>query len=255
MFLHRPTAARPNYGIDAPVIVRRLAVLGAAAVASAIVLRTTSFGILSVVVGLVGLWSIGCAVVMVAGSKVGKLRLRDALLSRIAWRGDERVLDVGCGHGLLLVAVAKQLSTGRAVGIDIWSQTDQADNRPEETAENARLEGVADRVEVRDGDARNLEFPEGAFDVVVSSFALHNIPESREREQAVREIIRVLKPGGRVAIVDVWRISQYRRVFRESGMEHVRLSWPSFWFLAPSFVLTARKPLAFRPLTVSVQAS
>ena len=115
------TEARPNYGIDAPVIVQRLAVLGAAAVAAAVVLRTMGFGIFSLVVGAVGMWSIACAVVMVAGSKVGKFRLRDALLFRIAWRGDERVLDVGCGHGLLLVAVAKRLSTGRAVDVDIWS--------------------------------------------------------------------------------------------------------------------------------------
>jgi arsenite methyltransferase len=236
------TEARPNYGIDAPVIVQRLAVLGAAAVAAAVVLRTMGFGIFSLGVGAVGMWSMACAVVMVAGSKVGKFRLRDALLSRIAWRGDERVLDVGCGHGLLLVAVAKRLSTGRAVGVDIWSQTDQADNRPEKTAQNARLEGVADRVEVRDGDARKLDFPDEAFDVVLSSFALHNISDRREREQAVREIIRVLKPGGRVAIVDVWQISQYRRALRESGMEHLRLSWPSFWFLAPSLILTAAKP-------------
>lgn len=234
--------ARPDYGIDAPVIVRRLAVVGVATVVVALILRAMSFGLAAMLVGAVGMWSIACALVMLAGSRVGKFRLRDALLSRIAWRGDERVLDVGCGHGLLLVAAAKRLSTGRAVGIDIWSQIDQADNRPERTVQNARLEGVADRVDVRDGDARKLAFPDEAFDVVVSSFALHNIPAHREREQAVREIIRVMKPGGRVAIVDVWRISQYRRVFRESGLEQVRLSRPSFWFLAPSFILTAVKP-------------
>ena len=177
--------SRPDYGVDAPVIVRRLAVLGAIALLSAVVLRATSFSILSLVIGAVGAWSIACAVVMVGGSRIGKFRLRDALLSRIAWRGDERVLDVGCGHGLLLVAAAKRLSTGRVVGIDIWSQADQADNRPEKTAENARLEGVADRVEICDGDARKLHFPDEAFDVVVSSFALHNIPKSRERERAI----------------------------------------------------------------------
>lgn len=233
---------RPDYGVDAPVIVWRLAVLGAIALLSAVLLRATSFSIFSLVIGAVGAWSIACAVVMVGGSKIGKFRLRDALLSRIAWRGDERVLDVGCGHGLLLVAAAKRLSTGRVVGIDIWSQADQADNRPEKTAENARLEGVADRVEVCDGDARKLDFPDEAFDVVVSSFALHNIPKSQERERAIREIIRVLKPGGRVAIVDVWRISQYRRIFRESRLENLWLSWPSFWFVVPSFILTAAKP-------------
>jgi hypothetical protein len=102
--------ARPDYGIDAPVTVQRLAVVGAATVVVAVVVRTTGFGIASLGVGAVGLWSIACAVVMIAGSRVGKLRLRDALLSRIVWRGDERVLDVGCGHGLLLVAKPSTLS-------------------------------------------------------------------------------------------------------------------------------------------------
>ena len=91
--------ARPDYGIDAPVIVRRLAVVGAVTLAVAVVLRATGFGISSLVVGAVGIGSIVCTVVMIAGSRVGKFRLRNALLSRIVWRGDERVLDVGCGHG------------------------------------------------------------------------------------------------------------------------------------------------------------
>jgi len=93
------TETRPNYGIDAPIIVRRLAVLGAAGVAAAVILRATGFGTFSLVVGAVGTWSIACAVVMVAGSKVGKVRLRDTLVSQIASRGDERVLDFGCGMG------------------------------------------------------------------------------------------------------------------------------------------------------------
>ena len=75
------------------------------------------------------------------GSKVGKLRLRDKIIASIPWRGDEQVLDVGCGHGLMLLAVAKRLQSGRAIGIDIWSQVDQADNNPESTLANARIEG------------------------------------------------------------------------------------------------------------------
>ena len=236
------TEARPDYGLDAPGVVRQLAVLGVVLVGVALALRAGGVGVPALMTAVAGFWLCASAAVMVAGSRLGKLRLRDALLARVPWRGDERVLDVGCGHGLLLVGAAKRLTTGHAIGIDVWSQRDQADNRPEHATRNAQLEGVADRVSVRDGDARKLEFADGAFDVVVSSFALHNIAASGEREQAVREIVRVLRPGGRVAIVDVWRISQYRRVLRDAVMERVALSWPSFWFVAPSFILTAVKP-------------
>jgi arsenite methyltransferase len=231
-----------NYGIDAPGHLRLSAILAVATAAVAILLSATGFGVISLIVGVICGWWAFCAAAMIVASKFGKFRVRDALMSRIAWRGDERVLDVGCGHGLLLVAAAKRLITGRAIGIDIWNQVDQADNHPENTARNARIEGVADRVEIRDGDARKLDFPNESFDVVVSSLALHNIPEKIERDQAIREIVRVLKPGGQVAIYDIKRISEYQQIFLASGMQQVQLSERSYWFLVPAFILTAIKP-------------
>ena len=134
---------------------------------------------------------------MLWSSKIGKVREREKLLDRIPWTGAERVLDVGCGRGLLLVGAARRLTTGRAVGIDIWQAEDLSGNRPEATLENARLEGVADRVEVQTADMRKIPFPDGSFDVVVSSQAIHNIYDSAGRAQAIGEIARVLAPGGR----------------------------------------------------------
>src|SRR3546814_19951441 len=95
---------------------------------------------------------------MLWGSKIGKVRLRDKVLATLPWRGDERVLDVGCGHGLMLAGAAQRLLTGRVIGIDIWRSEDQARNSPEATLRNMRLEGVSERVEVRTADARDLPF-------------------------------------------------------------------------------------------------
>src|SRR5439155_9251689 len=81
-------------------------------------------------------------------SKAGKLRGRERLLDLVPWRGDETVLDVGCGRGLLLVGAARRLTTGRAVGVDLWRGVDLSGNRPEAPLENARLEGVEGRVDV-----------------------------------------------------------------------------------------------------------
>src|SRR5712671_4004586 len=114
------------------------------------------------------------ASLMFASSRFGKLHARDRLLAGLKLRGDEAVLDVGCGHGLLLIAAAKLLPRGHAVGIDLWSQWQQSDNSREATLRNAALEGVEDRVSVHDGDMRKIPFADRSFDVTVAHFAIHN---------------------------------------------------------------------------------
>lgn len=175
-------------------------------------------------------------------SKVGKLHLRDKIIRSIAWRGDEHVLDVGCGHGLMLIGAAKHLTTGRATGIDVWSQVDQADNNPEATMENARIENVADRVSIQNADARKLPFADNSFDVVLSSFVIHNLHRAGDREQIIREIARVFKPGGQLAIADIRHTAQYARVLRELGWTDIQRWFPNFLFVIPTRVLRASKP-------------
>jgi ubiquinone/menaquinone biosynthesis C-methylase UbiE len=110
---------------------------------------------------------------------------------------------------------------------------------------------VAERALVKDGDARRLPFPDGAFDVVVTKEALHNIYNAAERDTAVREIARVLWPGGRLFIGDVRHTGRYIKVLRECGLEDLRrraesvpsllIGAISFGFVYPAHV-TARKP-------------
>src|SRR5262245_23170499 len=113
-----------DYGIDAPNHLRQCVVVAIVAVAGAIILSAMGLGLFAILLLSAGFLSACLAMVMIVASKFGKFRVRDALISRVAWRGDERVLDIGCGHGLLLIAAAKKLTTGRATGIDIWSQVD-----------------------------------------------------------------------------------------------------------------------------------
>jgi ubiquinone/menaquinone biosynthesis C-methylase UbiE len=240
---------RANYGIDAPGLVRNFAFAGTASLVLVIYFYYAfgadrpSLATTVVIVGIVwGASGLGFAGLMVWSSKLGKLRERDRILDAIPWRGDETVLDAGCGRGLMLVGAAKRLRTGRAVGVDIWRKGDQSGNSPEVTLENARAEGVEGLVEIRDGDLRDLPFEDGSFDVVLSSLVLHNIHAREEREGALRELTRVLKPGGRLTIVDIWDTGGYARVLRDNGMEDVLRSRLRFNIFPPVRDVTAKKP-------------
>jgi arsenite methyltransferase len=241
-----PTTA--DYGLDAPGVVAGNAVAGVAALAGAAIgwaaqhRHRVPAAVLGGWLAAWGLIAVAQAWLMVRSSRVGKLQERDQLLDELPWRGDEWVLDVGCGRGLLLIGAAKRLSTGRAVGLDLWRRQDQAGNDPAATMVNAQAEGVTERVELCDGDARQLPFDEQTFDVVISSMTLHNIPGSAGRATAVGEIVRVLKPGGRVAILDFRNTKQYAAALAAAGLGDVHRSQRRFGMYPPVRVVTATKP-------------
>jgi arsenite methyltransferase len=226
---------QPDYGIDAPLVIVIQLIVSASAFALAVALFALSVPHpLGIPLGEIGLVIGVNFLVNVAGmfwySKIGKLRQRERLLDLVSWRGDGTVLDVGCGRGLLLIGVARRLTSGKAIGVDIWQRKSMVGNRPEAALENARLEGVAERVEARDGDARQLPFPDASFDVVVSALVLHNIPGQEGRQQAARELARVLKPGGQVALLGIKHTSECVRVLRESGLSDAKRSAAGFLF-------------------------
>jgi len=233
----------PDWGLDAGAAVCAMFVLGLAATIVGFLLGR---GTLSRHLGpaytlqILGFCFLILASLMFASSRFGKLRARDRLLERLKLRGDEAVLDVGCGHGLLLIAAAKMLPRGRAVGIDLWSM-DQSDNSREATLRNAALEGVAQRVSVHDGDMRKLPFADGSFDATVAHFAIHNVRSREGRREAIREIVRTLNQGGQVAISDIFSLNLYADELRKSDMSDVEISGLSFWTFPPARTVTARK--------------
>lgn len=177
------------------------------------------------------------------GTRHGKFRMWEHILDGLKLQGSEQVLDMGCGRGAVLTAVARRLTTGKATGVDIWRWVDQSGNSANATMANARAEGVADRVVVETGDMRRLPFADHTFDVIVSSLAIHNIPGKAGRVAAVTEAMRVLKPGGRLAIADVRATSLYARTLQSLGATAVvrgRLGW-RFWYEVAVTLVSATK--------------
>ena len=235
---------RADYGIDGPglvigftVVGLLLALLAAGGFAWP---RLMPIAFSAAIAALAG-FLLAYAAVMLGSSLVGKLHLRDRLVEALALPEGAQVLDAGCGRGLALIGCAKQLKSGKAVGVDLWSARDLSDNNPAATRANAAIEGVADRVEVHTGDIRRLPFADAAFDAIISMTVIHNIASREGRDAAIGELVRVLKPGGRVAIFDLVFTRRYAELFQQAGLDVQRLGRHRLW-LFPGESLLARKP-------------
>jgi arsenite methyltransferase len=229
-----------SYGIDAPYAPVFIAVV------------TVVEFVIAIISGQVWLLLIALFVLAVLGFYLhstlrGKFQVWAELLDRMGLQGDERVLDLGCGRGAVLLMAAQHLTTGQAVGVDLWSSADQSGNSAEATRRNAIAEGVADHVELHTGDMTALPFEDNSFDVVVSSLAIHNISGRVGREKAIDEAVRVLRSGGRLMIADIKGTRQHQAQLAKIGMIDVsrrRLGWRFWWGgpWAPTRLVTARKP-------------
>jgi SAM-dependent methyltransferase len=239
---------RGNYGFDAPAVPLFLGGGGVVLVGFAILSATVGEGETWALFPLIG----GLFMLLSAGSfiyttRLGKFAVWAEILGNLGLRGDEQVLDMGCGRGAVLLMAAKLLPRGRAVGLDLWRTVDQSGNSMEMTLENAEREGVRDRVELKTGDITQMPFPDGSFDVVLSALAIHNIKDRQARLKAIDEAVRVLKPGGRLVIADIRHTTEYAHRLRELGMSDIQvrgLGW-RYWYGGPwvaTTLVTAKKP-------------
>jgi arsenite methyltransferase len=235
-----------DYGYDAPYALMTFAALGSVAAVAAIVSWWRQSGHLAAMLGFYGAFFLANAASFFYTTRRGKFRVWDEVIDDLHLCGNERVLDMGCGRGAILTAVAKRLNTGRITGVDLWSTHDQSGNSRDVTMRNAALEGVSDRIDIETGDMRALPFADGIFDVVVSSLAIHNISSNAARAQAVAEAWRVLKSGGRLAIADIRATARYAETLNTLGATGVarrRLGW-RFWYgnpFAGTTLVTASK--------------
>lgn len=239
---------KPDYGLDAPQTVKRMFTRGGWTLGFGVVLWYVNHNeypgpsaALLAALGGAGLIFLAIGAFMTWSSRVAKLGLRDRLLDSLELKGDERVLDVGCGRGLMVIGAAKRLKSGKATGIDVWNSVDLSGNSADAVKQNAKIEGVSDKVKIDTGDARKLVYPDNYYDAVVSTLAIHNIEDATGRDQAIREMWRVLKPGGRLVIFDLFYGRHHAEVLREAGATDVTLSGIGWLWAVPSRTLVARK--------------
>ena len=235
------------YGIDALTVVRNLIFFSLFPLLGAFLLSfiphpvwswigVSYFILVTISLLIVCLW-------MVYSSIILKPRILTELVRSLHLTGSEQVLDIGCGTGLFTIMIAKRLTTGKAHGIDLWDSKDQSGNKLEKTLVNLRLERVKDKVEIQTANMCSLPYPSQTFDKVVSSLAIHNAPNKLEREKALSEILRVLKPGGTFILIDLHFGKQYARYFNQTGISSAFCSKPFFFYCPPIRVVTGKKKI------------
>ncbi len=185
---------------------------------------------LSAAVGLYDWW---------AGRSLGEIH--DTLVELAGLHGGEEILDVGCGTGILSSRLAR-VSNGIVVcGLDAGSRMIKAAEK--------RVQRHDHQAEYRVGTATQLPYSDGRFDVVVSCLLFHLL-QGPEKELALREIFRILKPGGKyvcaefeTAPVGFFRghVSAYPSDLIETVGFGVDAQWPG-----PS--ITKRRPVVYRAL-------
>ncbi len=226
----------PDYGIDAPYTGIKIAVVTLVALITAVFLRTSGnatakeAGNIIFSLAPAGIIILALAVMYV---RVEKFRHRDKMLNMLPWTGNEMVLDVGTGLGLLMIGAAKRLVTGKSVGIDIWNVKDLSNNNYTAAMANAKLEEVKDRITILNADAQDMPLADGSFNYVLSNLCIHNIPTKEGRTKAIQEIVRVLKPGGVALISDFKYTGEYTAEFKKHGLKTSR----KYSFLVAPLVL------------------
>src|SRR5215510_5654339 len=130
------TRLHGSYGIDAPYAPAFIAVMTLVVLVMAILSgHWQTFVPITFMLAVLGFY--------LHSTLRGKFLVWADLLDQLHLRGDERILDMGCGRGAVLLMAAEHLTTGRAVGVDLWRGVDQSGNAMEATKQNAVAEGVA----------------------------------------------------------------------------------------------------------------
>ena len=235
------TTAKLDYGLDSPLTVRHMFSRAGWTLAFALVVyfinRAEYPGPaveLLVVGALIAAAFFAAGWLTMQASKVARFQIRDRILDSLELKGDERVLDIGSSTGLMTIGAAKRLKSGRVTGLDLSGEAEKA-------KENAKLEGAGDRVRIDSADTAKFVYPDNHYDVAVSVLALRYAGDSDTREELLREMLRVVKPGGRLAIFDASNASDCASSLRSLGAQNVELSPITRYGIRPARTVMARK--------------
>lgn len=125
--------------------------------------------------------------------------MRDRVIERVAVIN--KILDIGCGNGNLAIKLAKRHSNCNIIGLDYWGK--EWEYGAAICERNARLENVSN-INFVQGSASKLPFEDASFDSIVSCLTFHEVRDVKEKEDCLKEAIRVLKLNGHFVFLDLF---------------------------------------------------
>jgi SAM-dependent methyltransferase len=199
--MNMPLNKSPDYGnwVSTRLIILPAILGGASAI---LAIRFPLFLILAVLFLLVAAYFAYARHLISPSGKNVQEKVRALVIQNLEWDGKGKILDIGCGSGALIIALAKKFPQAQAVGLDYWGGQWEYSQKVCEA--NAALEGVAGRVTFRQASAGKLPFEDGIYDAVVSNLTFHEVKDTKDKKDLVREALRVLKPGGSFAFQDLF---------------------------------------------------
>ena len=127
---------------------------------------------------------------------VDKIWRKKALKQIVDAQTPVQVLDLACGTGDFSIAIAKALTGGQVTGVDL------SEGMLAVMREKVAKAGLDKMISIEEGDGENLRFPDNTFDRVTIAFGIRNF---EDRPKGLKEMLRVLKPGGRLVILELSR--------------------------------------------------
>ncbi len=111
---------------------------------------------------------------------------------------EDLILDAGCGSGRATIELSKVSKKGQIVAMDLFESGEDIASR-HLLEENLKIAGITERVRIVKGDVLNLEFEDNTFDTAISVLLVNNL--GKAKLTGLKELFRVLKPGGKILII------------------------------------------------------
>ena len=133
-------------------------------------------------------------------------KVHNLILENLCWDGNGKALDIGCGSAALTIGIARKFPRANVVGTDYWGGSWEYSQKV--CRENAKQQQVEGRVTFQKASASSLPFADGEFDAVVSNLVFHEVKDTAEKLDLLKEALRVLKKGGTFTLQDLFYIER-----------------------------------------------